>query len=504
MKPVRVSEITSALQRAGLLVTTTGALPDIVTAITDDSRDVVTDSLFVAVRGSARDGHDFLGAAAGSGAGAAIVESTSREALGADPSRISLPAIVVRDGRRAAAIAAAAFYREPASAMRFIAVTGTNGKTTTVGMLRHLFDDSKARSASIGTLGTLVGSAGETLHGTAASLTTPGPIELQRTLRALADAGVRTVAMEVSSHALDQQRVDGVRFSAAVFTNLTRDHLDYHGTMEAYFAAKASLVAHLAPDGVAVVNADDRAWNALPYAPRRVTFGVASARAEVRAEQVTFDPAGSKWRLTTNAASAAVHLPLIGDFNVANALGAAATAYAMGMSVDAIAARLGTQPQVPGRLEIIGERPTVLRDYAHTPDALERALTALRPFTRGSLIVMFGAGGDRDRGKRPLMGHVAERLADRVIITSDNPRTENPELILDEIAVALTPGRYERIEDRRAAIERAIEVADPAADVVLLAGKGHEDYQVRGTTKHPFDEKQIVAAILNATRVNTA
>ena len=493
MKPVRLSEIVSALERAGLLVTATGALPDIVSAITDDSRDILPDSLFVAVRGSERDGHDFLAAAAGSGAGAAIVE---------DPSRTTLPAIVVRNGRRAAAVAAAAFYREPASAMRFIAVTGTNGKTTTVGMLRHLFDEPAARAASIGTLGTLVGSVGEPLRGAGASLTTPGPIELQRTLRGLADVGVRTVAMEVSSHALHQQRIDGVHFAAAVFTNLTRDHLDYHGTMEEYFKAKASLVAYLSSNGVAVVNADDRAWNALPFAPRRVTFGVASARAEVRAEQVTFHPAGSKWRLTTNSASAAVHLPLIGDFNVANALGAAATAYAMGMSVEQIAARLGTQPQVPGRLEIVGEHPTVLRDYAHTPDALERALTALRPFTSGKLIVMFGAGGDRDRGKRPLMGEVAGRLADRVIVTSDNPRTEDPDSIIDEIAVALKPGRFERIEDRRAAIERAIATADPAADVVLLAGKGHEDYQVRGTTKYPFDEKQIVGEILAGTKVN--
>jgi UDP-N-acetylmuramoyl-L-alanyl-D-glutamate--2,6-diaminopimelate ligase len=497
MKPVRLSEVTGALERAGLLVTTTGALPDIVSAVSDDSRDVRDGSLFIAVRGSERDGHDFLRAAAGSGAGVAIVE---------DPSRSGLPSLVVRDGRRAAAVAAAAFYREPASAMRFIGVTGTNGKTTTVGMLRHLFDDPSARSASIGTLGTLVGSAGEPLKGAAGSLTTPGPVELQRTLRALADAGVRTVAMEVSSHSLHQRRVEGVRFSAAVFTNLTRDHLDYHGTMEAYFTAKASLISHLGGDGAAIVNADDRAWDALPLSPRRITFGVATPGADVRAEQIAFDSSGSSWRLVTRGGSAAVRLPLIGDFNVANALGAAAAAYALGISTETIAKRLNSQPQVPGRLEIVGERPTVLRDYAHTPDALERALSALRPFTPGALIAMFGAGGDRDRGKRPLMGQVADRLADRVIITSDNPRTENPEAILDEIAAALKPGHFERIEDRRAAIERAIAIADPARDVVLLAGKGHEDYQVRGTTKYPFDEKQIVGEILgtnaNVNKVN--
>jgi UDP-N-acetylmuramoyl-L-alanyl-D-glutamate--2,6-diaminopimelate ligase len=384
--------------------------------------------------------------------------------------------------------------------MSVIGVTGTNGKTTTVGMLRHLLDEPDARSASIGTLGTLIGSRGEALMAGGTSLTTPGPVELQRTLRALADAGVRTVAMEVSSHALEQRRVEGARFGAAVFTNLTRDHLDYHGDMAAYFAAKATLVGHLAPDGVAIVNADDPAWEGLPPAPRRVTFAVGSARADVRAEQLTYDSRGSAWRLVTPASSAAVRLPLIGDFNVANALGAAATAYALGRPAAAIARRLDTQPQVPGRLEIIGEHPTVLRDYAHTPDALARALEALRPFTHGRLIVMFGAGGDRDRGKRPLMAQAAGKLADRVIITSDNPRTEDPERILDDLATALRDGHFERIEDRRAAIERAIAIADAAGDVVLLAGKGHEDYQVRGTTKFPFDEKLIVHDILAAPR----
>jgi UDP-N-acetylmuramoyl-L-alanyl-D-glutamate--2,6-diaminopimelate ligase len=487
---VRLAEITGALSRAGLLVTTVGALPDTATAIADDSRAVGTGALFVAVRGTAGDGHDFLAAAAAAGAGVAIVE---------DPARTSLPAIVVRDGRRSAAIAAAAFYGEPASAMRLIGVTGTNGKTTTAGMLRHLFDEPGARAASIGTLGTLVGSGGEPLRGSGASLTTPGPVELQRTLRALADAGVRTVAIEVSSHSLHQRRVEGVHFAAAVFTNLTRDHLDYHGTMEEYFAAKASLLSYLAGNGVAVVNADDRAWNALPPAPRRVSFGMEPG-ADVRATDIAFTASGSTWRLAAQGKSQPVRLPLIGDFNVVNALGAAATAHALGMDIATIAARLATQPQVPGRLEIVGRHPTVLRDYAHTPDALERALSALRPFTRGALVVVFGAGGDRDRGKRPLMGQVADRLADRVILTSDNPRTEDPERILDEIAGAMKPGRFERIEDRRAAIARAIAIADADRDVVLLAGKGHEDYQVRGTVKLPFDEKQIVGELLAAPR----
>ena len=353
VRPVRLAELTDALARAGLLVITVGALPESVTAISDDSRTVGPGSLFVAVRGSARDGHDYLEAAARAGAAAAIVE---------DPARSALPAIVVRDGRRAAAVAAAAFYGEPARGISFIGVTGTNGKTTTVGMLRHLLDEPGARSASIGTLGTLVGSRGEPLGGGGTSLTTPGPIELQRTLRALADAGVRTVAMEASSHALEQRRVEGVRFDAAVFTNLTRDHLDYHGDMEAYFAAKASLVGYLAHDGVAIVNADDAAWERLPPPPRRVTFGVANDRADVRAEEVRYDSRGSSWRLVAPGSSAAVRLPLIGDFNVANALGAAAAAYALGVP--------RRQDRAPAGGAAPGTRPP--RDHRRAPDRAAR------------------------------------------------------------------------------------------------------------------------------------
>jgi UDP-N-acetylmuramoyl-L-alanyl-D-glutamate--2,6-diaminopimelate ligase len=255
----------------------------------------------------------------------------------------------------------------------------------------------------------------------------------------------------------------------------------------------------LAPGGAAIVNADDPAWRALPPAPRLVTFGTfdgAAVATDLSAELVRYTPRGSSWVLATPSGNAPVELPLIGDFNVANALGAAAAAYALGRGPGDIAARLSTMPQVPGRLEIIGEHPTVLRDYAHTPDALERALQAMRPFTPDKLIVVFGAGGDRDRGKRPLMGVNADRFADTVIVTSDNPRTEDPERILDDIVAPLAPARYERIEDRRAAIVRAIALADPARDVVLLAGKGHETYQIRGTVKRHFDEREIVQEIL--------
>jgi UDP-N-acetylmuramoyl-L-alanyl-D-glutamate--2,6-diaminopimelate ligase len=487
---VRSNRLTTALKEAGLLIAVAGTLPEFVDAITDDSRAAKPGGVFVAVRGVDRDGHAFLAAAEQGGATAAIVE---------DADATALPTWVVTDARRAAAIAAATFYGEPSRELTLVGVTGTNGKTTTVGMLRHLLDDAKVRAASIGTLGVLVGSEGVPLEG-GAGLTTPGPIELQRILRELVKAGVGIVAMEVSSHSLHQRRVQGVQFAAAVFTNLTRDHLDYHGTMEAYFAAKAGLVQWLTPDGAAIVNSDDPAWRALPVAPHLVTFGTfdgAAVATDVSAELVRYTPRGSSWLLATPGGNAPVELPLIGDFNVSNALGAAAAAIALGRTPEEIAARLSTMPQVPGRLEIVGEQPTVLRDYAHTPDALERALQALRPFTPGKLIVVFGAGGDRDRGKRPLMGQIADRLADTVIVTSDNPRTEDPERILDEIVAPLALGRFECIEDRRAAIARAIALADPARDVVLLAGKGHETYQIRGTVKHHFDEREIVQEILS-------
>ena len=495
MPAVPVAVIVAALDRAGLLVSAPAPAAGLerIRGITDDSRAAVKGGAFVAVRGTSADGHDFISTARAAGATLVIAEDAARANGGAAGG-----VIIVRDARMAAAVAAAAFYGNPSDGMRLVAVTGTNGKTTTVGMLRHLLDAPapNAPAASIGTLGVLVGSAGESVDG-GAGLTTPGPVELQRLLRLLADRGVRTVAMEVSSHALAQERIGGIAFDAAVFTNLTRDHLDYHGTMASYLAAKASLVAHLAPGGAVVVNADDAAWEALPAAPRRMTFGT-GADCDVRASRVTYGPRGSHFTLVAAGASAAVTLPLIGDFNVVNALGAAAAAMALGEPVALVAERLSNMPQVPGRLDRVGERPVVLRDYAHTPDALERALKALRPFVPGRLIVVFGAGGDRDAGKRPLMGAVAAKHADLVVLTSDNPRTENPEQIMDDIAAALPTGGYERIEDRRAAIERAIALADPECDLVLLAGKGHEDYQVRGTQKLRFDEREIVGEIMAA------
>jgi UDP-N-acetylmuramoyl-L-alanyl-D-glutamate--2,6-diaminopimelate ligase len=486
--PIATRDVIEALVASGELMAVHGSLPARFADVTDDSRVVVPGALFVARRGPGVDGHRYVVDAMRAGATAAVIESGN-----AAPDA----AFIVRDCRRALALVAAIATAHPARELAMVGVTGTNGKTTTVGMLRHLLDQPANSTASIGTLGVLVGSSGEPMTG-GGGLTTPGVVELQRTLRALVDRGVRRVAMEVSSHSLDQGRVDGVPFIAAVFTNVSRDHLDYHGTMDAYVRAKAQLLDHLAPDGIAVINADEPAWSVLGSAPRAVRFGL-DGPAAVSAAGVRRTASGSEWNLCTPDGEAAVHLPLLGGFNVANALAAAACAWALGMPVGVIAERLASMPQVPGRLERLLDEPTVLRDYAHTPDALDRALEAVRPYALGRVIVAFGCGGDRDRGKRPQMGAVAEARADIVILTSDNPRTEDPESILDEIEGGMRGSSHERIEDRRTAIARALGLAR-AGDIVVLAGKGHETYQVRGTTSYPFDEAVIVRELAAAVR----
>jgi UDP-N-acetylmuramoyl-L-alanyl-D-glutamate--2,6-diaminopimelate ligase len=470
-----------ALRRAQLLVDAPSSLPEI-TAVTADTRRLTRGTLYCAVRGAAADGHAFVAAAAARGAAAALVET--RQA-------VAIPQVVVRDGRRAAALAAETWYGRPAAQLTLIGVTGTNGKTTSVTLARHVLGGLWPMG-SIGTLGAF-DPAGAPVESEAGNLTTPGPIDLQATLAALVARGAKGAAMEVSSHSLDQGRVDGLVFAAAIFTNLTRDHLDYHKTFEAYFAAKARLVDHLAPDGLAVVNGDDAAWAKLPRAPRRITFGE-GGKADVTAADVATDARGARFTLVTSAGRHAVALPLLGRFNVANALGVAACAVGLGAPPAEVAERLSTAPQVPGRMERIAADPcTVLRDYAHTPDALERALETTRDITApgGRVIVVFGAGGDRDRGKRAPMGAAAAHLADIAIATSDNPRTEDPERILDEVEAGMGSRPHYRLADRRAAIAQALELAR-LGDTVLLAGKGHETYQVVGTEKQPFDEREIV------------
>jgi UDP-N-acetylmuramoyl-L-alanyl-D-glutamate--2,6-diaminopimelate ligase len=473
------TELLDELRRADLLVSAPAQGPAI-TGLGVDSRAITPGVVYLAVRGSQADGHRFVPDAVTRGAPAIVVEN---------PQGMGLPEIVVRDGRRAALVLGSAWYGHPARRLSLIGVTGTNGKTTTTGLVRHLLN-AAGTAGSIGTVGAFDGQ-GDAVASTAGSLTTPGPIDLQKTLAELVARGVTHVTMEASSHSLDQGRLDGLSFDAAVFTNLTRDHLDYHGTMDAYLAAKLTLSTLLGPGGVEVVNLDDDAWLAIaPRAPR-VTFGLHPA-ADVRATEVAMSADGSRFCLAGRFGTAEIRLPLLGDFNVANALAAAACALALGRTLAEVTERLAGAPQVPGRMERISDVPcVVLRDYAHTPDALERALSSLRPLTPGRLIVVFGCGGDRDRGKRPLMGAIAARLADVAIATSDNPRTEDPEAILDDIEQGMAGATHMRIVDRLQAIHSALHQAHKG-DTILLAGKGHETYQILGTTKVDFDEREIV------------
>ncbi|CAN5776935.1 UDP-N-acetylmuramoyl-L-alanyl-D-glutamate--2,6-diaminopimelate ligase [soil metagenome] len=483
-RTLQLSELNARLRTADLLVA--APADDVaITNVADDSRRVTAGALFCAWQGTVSDAHAHVGSAEQAGAVAALVE---RRVDG-----VGMPQVQVRNGRRAAALAASLFFGEPERALRVAGVTGTNGKTTTVWVLRHMLSQ-QAPAASLGTLGAVLDD-GTTLPGSE-SLTTPGPVDLARTLHLMVDRGVRLLAMEVSSHALDQGRVHALRFDAAVFTNLTRDHLDYHGTLETYLGAKRSLVGLLRADGCAVINADEPAWSGLKdEAPRALTFGV-HMPADVAAHDLALSADGAAFELRTPEGSARTTFPLIGDFNVQNALAAAAACLALGFTVDEAAAALATVPQVPGRLERIADAPcAVLRDYAHSPDALERVLAALRPLTDGRLVVVFGAGGDRDRGKRPLMGAVAVRGADEAIVTSDNPRTEDPDAIINEIEEGMNGATYSRITDRRSAIAHALESARPD-DIVLLAGKGHETYQIIGEAKHDFDERAIVRDIV--------
>jgi UDP-N-acetylmuramoyl-L-alanyl-D-glutamate--2,6-diaminopimelate ligase len=477
--PLTWPALLDELRRCDLLVAApaTGPAPR---ALTVDSRSVRPGWMYLAVRGSQADGHRFVPDAVRRGACAVVVET----AMGA-----GVPEIVVHDGRRAALVLGAAWFGHPSRRLTLIGVTGTNGKTTTTGLIRHLLN-AAGDSGSIGTLGAFDGQ-GEPVDSTAGVLTTPGPIDLQATLAALIARGVDRVTMEASSHSLDQGRLDGLRFAVGIFTNLSRDHLDYHETMESYLAAKLKLGSMLTDSGVEVVNLDDEAWRVLPVRSRRVTFGLHPA-ADVRAEEIVLDAAGSRFRLTGRFGAADVSLPLLGDFNVANALAAAAGALGLGLPFADVAVRLSSSPQVPGRMERISDTPCiVLRDYSHTPDALERALATLRPLTAGRLVLVFGCGGDRDKGKRPLMGRIAAEFADVAIVTSDNPRTEDPDAIIADIEQGMGDVPHLRIPDRLTAIHRALDQARPG-DTILLAGKGHETYQVLGRERVPFDEREIV------------
>ncbi len=471
-------------------------------AVTDDSRKVGAGTLFVARVGSSGNGESFIADAVAKGAVAICVDSTSSIH---EWNHSGVVLVRVLDANKAATELAHAFHGFPARAMRMIGVTGTNGKTTTAYLIQHLVRTSGLRC---GLLGTVVTDDGITRS--SAELTTPGATELASILGRMVRNDCKVAAMEVSSHALDQGRVDGIDFTVGVFTNLTGDHLDYHRTMDAYSQAKARLFRQLRSGSCAVVNIDDPAHSAMLDGCTAHVLRCSSkdAKSECFAETLKVSLGSTRLRLHGPWGDVEVDFPCVGRHNAMNALEAAATAWAIGIDGATIAAAMNTATAPPGRLEPVtapSDPFAVLVDYAHTDDALLNVLTALRPVVGcGRIILVFGCGGDRDRTKRPRMAATAVSHADYVIVTSDNPRTETPDAIIDEIFAGI-PAKctvpVERECDRAIAIKRAIALALPG-DVVLIAGKGHEDYQIIGRDKRPFDDRLEARAALGGLKSN--
>lgn len=482
-------------------VTGTSAFRDVeVTAITADSRAVRPGACFVAVRGRAADGHDFVARAVAAGAVAVIAERVVDA---------SVPTVLVADAGVAAALAARRFHGDPAARVVLAGITGTNGKTSSAFLLRSILEVAYGKCGMIGTIG--YGVSGDLAP---AGNTTPGPVDLQRIIAGFAAEGCRGVVMEVSSHAIDQGRIAGLEFDVGAFTNLTRDHLDYHATMEGYLAVKERFIRDLAAadrrkaPGAFAYNADDPAVSgvAARFPGRSVSFGL-GAGAEVRAERIEASIRRTRFELVAGDARAPVELRLLGMFSIYNALTAAAAAHVLGVDLAAVREGLERVERVPGRFQVVARPhgPTVIVDYAHTPDALEKLLGFCRELAPARVITVFGCGGDRDRGKRPLMGGIAARLSDLVFVTDDNPRTEDPDFIVGEIlagvAGSATPVRV--VRDRRAAIREAIGAAGPD-DIVVIAGKGHEREQILRGGRVPFDDAREAEDALAETEARHA
>jgi UDP-N-acetylmuramoyl-L-alanyl-D-glutamate--2,6-diaminopimelate ligase len=456
--------------------------PDVeVSSLAYRSSSVTPGTLFFCVRGFTSDGHDFAPDAVERGAVALVCER---------PLGLGVPEVIVDDVRASMPGAAARFYGDPTSELRVVGVTGTNGKTTTAFLLRALLEAAGIQTGLLGTVKSVVGGVEEPVE-----RTTPEAFDLQATFRRMLDTGDRACAIEVSSHALELGRAEGIHFACRVFTNLTQDHLDFHETMENYYLAKRRLFEQ--PGTPSVVNLDDDWGRRLAgEIDGAVTYAIDDG-ADYRARDVRFDPAGSSFTCETPDGPLEIETRLPGLFNVQNSLAAIASARVLGVEPEAIKRGLAEADRVPGRFEPVdeGQEFTVLVDYAHTPEALENVLRAAREITSGRLHVVFGAGGDRDRAKRPLMGRAASELADRVIVTSDNPRSENPDAIVDEV-LAGTSGDAEREVDRRRAIALAVESAE-AGDVLVIAGKGHEQGQeFEGGRKEPFDDVTVAREAL--------
>ena len=461
---------------------------DAETEITDlayDSRGAGPGTLFFAIPGFTSDGHEFAPLAVQAGATAVVVE---RE-LELEPFVVQA---IVGDARAAMAHAAVRMFEDPTADLRVVGITGTNGKTTTAFLVRHILERTGIQAGLLGTVKRIVGGVDEHVE-----RTTPEAIDLQRTFRRMVDGGDRACAMEVSSHALSLNRADGIRFAVGAFTNLTQDHLDFHGDMDDYFLAKRRLFQGERAERL-VTNLDDTYGDRLAAEFDVITFSAAGDdRADLRATDLRFDAAGSRFTLATRDGEVDVSLPLPGRFNVENALCAIACAVALGIGLGDAVAALADAERVPGRFEPVdeGQPFAVLIDYAHTPEALENVLVSARQITAGDgrLICVFGCGGDRDRDKRPLMGAITDRLADLAVVTSDNPRSEEPEAIIAEIREGMGDGgaTIEVEPDRRAAISLALAAAAPR-DTVVIAGKGHEQGQeFEHGRKIPFDDRDV-------------
>jgi UDP-N-acetylmuramoyl-L-alanyl-D-glutamate--2,6-diaminopimelate ligase len=477
-----------------------------ISGLTCDSRAVLPGWLFFALPGASADGHEFIPAAVLSGAAAVVLEDDSCAPQG-------IPWVRVADGRAAMALAAAEFNGNPTLKLPLVGITGTNGKTTTTYLIEAILAEANLPAAVLGTISYRFGTTQ-----IAASHTTPESTELQAAFRQLADAGARAFVMEVSSHALEQKRVDGCHFDVALFSNLTRDHLDYHKTMESYLESKLRLFSELLrpttdkPRRRAAVNMDDPygAVIAERAACPVITYGV-EYRGDVQAVDVASTVSGLSGTLVTSKGTVQFASRLVGRFNLSNILAAASAGIALDLPLAAIKAGIEGHTTVPGRMERVDNSRgvTLLVDYAHTGDALENVLSTLKDLATARIITVFGCGGDRDPGKRPIMGRTAAQLSDLAIVTSDNPRTEDPLDILAQIRGGITPlvireytqeqlsrgfsGKgFVMLENRHAAIRLAIRLARPG-DIVLLAGKGHEDYQIIGRTKHHFDDREEAA-----------
>ncbi|WML27567.1 UDP-N-acetylmuramoyl-L-alanyl-D-glutamate--2,6-diaminopimelate ligase [Neobacillus sp. OS1-33] len=456
-----------------------------ITSIENDNRKVQNGSLFICIKGYTVDGHDFAKAAVKNGAAAILAER---------PIALDVPVILVKDTTRAMAVLADSFYGQPTKKLHLIGITGTNGKTTTSHLIEKIMVDAGQRTGLIGTMYTKI--AEETIE---TKNTTPESLTLQKTFQQMVDRGVETAVMEVSSHALDLGRVHGCDYDVAVFTNLTQDHLDYHKTMDEYKRAKSLLFAQLGNTfnhqhpKFAVLNADDQASEMYSRATAAhiVTYGI-DMRADIQAKDIQMTSSGTRFNLIIETEIYPVQMQLIGKFSVYNVLASIAASLVSGIEINQIIKSIESVEGVSGRFELVnaGQDFTVIVDYAHTPDSLENVLKTIQHIAKKKVFVIVGCGGDRDRTKRPLMAQIACQWATDPILTSDNPRSEDPLAILKEMEAGVKGEKYKIIPDRKEAINTAIQQASKD-DVVLIAGKGHETYQIIGNIVHDFDDRLV-------------